>query len=180
METNMKTAISILAILVTTVTLASAQNVTKEEVPGIRNLARLETTVACAGATSPESMAAIKKMGFKSVINLRQATEPGIDLEGNTKAAQTAGLKYFHVPFNGSNPTTAAVDQFLKAIQEPGVEPAFIHCAGGNRAAAMWFIKRAVVDKWDNEKALAEASALGFSNERLKTFALDYISKNRK
>ena len=31
-----------------------AQEVTKENVPGVRNFARLQTTVACAGATSPK------------------------------------------------------------------------------------------------------------------------------
>jgi hypothetical protein len=61
-----------------------------------------------------------------------------------------------------------------------GNEPAFIHCAGGNRAAAMWFIKRALVDKWDTDRAMAEASALGFTSQPLKTFALDYIQKHKR
>ena len=56
---------------------AIAQEVTKESVPGIRNLARLQTTVACAGAITPEAVADIKKMGFVSIVNLRLATEAG-------------------------------------------------------------------------------------------------------
>src|SRR5688572_25875573 len=146
----MKKALCLTAIFAVSVSILAAQSgVTKQEVTGIRNLSRLETTVACAGAVTPSSMVEIKKMGFKSVINLRQATEAGADIEGSTAAAKAAGLNYVHVPFNGSAPDTAAVDQFLKAIQEPGAEPAFIHCASANRAALMWFIKRAVVDKWD-------------------------------
>src|SRR5688572_26846927 len=54
-----------------------AQQVTKENVPGVTNFARLETTVACGGATKPEAVAGIKKMGFASIINLRLATEAG-------------------------------------------------------------------------------------------------------
>ncbi len=50
-----------------------AQEVTKENVPGVRNFARLQTTVACAGATSPEALSAIKEMGFVSVINLQSS-----------------------------------------------------------------------------------------------------------
>ena len=50
---------------------AHAQQVTKESVPGIKNLARVDTTVACAGAITIDSMPEIKKMGFASVINLR-------------------------------------------------------------------------------------------------------------
>ena len=30
-----------------------AQNVTKETLPGVTNFAKLETTIACAGATTP-------------------------------------------------------------------------------------------------------------------------------
>src|SRR5262245_47821463 len=56
-------------------TVAGAQ-VVKDNVPGIRNLAKVESTVACAGAITPESVATIKKMGYRSIINLRLADEP--------------------------------------------------------------------------------------------------------
>jgi uncharacterized protein (TIGR01244 family) len=151
----------------------TAQGVTKEVVPGVRNFARLQTTVACGGATSPEALSAIKEMGFVSVINLRVATEPGAEVEKEEAAAKTAGLRYFHVPFAGK-PDPAAADQFLKAITATGTEPAFIHCAGGNRAATMWLIKRLVVDKWDVEKAVKEAEALGQTNQELRKWAIDY------
>src|SRR5262245_2044912 len=116
--------------------------VVKETVPGITNFARIESTVACAGAITLQSVPEIKKYGFKSIINLRLAEEPGANVEAEAAAAKTAGLNYVHVPFNGTMPDPAAVDKFLAAIKSPGVEPAFIHCAGGNRAALMWFIKR--------------------------------------
>jgi len=55
-----------------------AQNVTRETVPGVTNFARVETTIACAGATTPAALAGLKKVGYASVINLREATErPG-------------------------------------------------------------------------------------------------------
>ena len=49
-----------------------------------------------------------------------------------------------------------------------------MHCAAGGRAASLWFIKRVKVDKWDQERALEEANALGL-NDRLRTWALDYL-----
>jgi uncharacterized protein (TIGR01244 family) len=150
-----------------------AQEVTKENVPGVRNFARLETTVACAGSTSPEALSAIKEMGFVSVINLRVATEQGAEVDKEEAAAKAAGLRYFHVPFAGK-PDPAAADQFLKAITATGAEPAFIHCAGGNRAATMWLIKRLVVDKWDVEKAVKEAEALGQTSQELRKWAIEY------
>jgi uncharacterized protein (TIGR01244 family) len=150
-----------------------AQEVTKDAVPGVRNFARVQTTVACAGATSPEALPAIKEMGFASVINLRVATEAGAEVEKEEEAAKAAGLRYFHVPFAGK-PDPAAAEAFLTAITTSGAEPAFIHCAGGNRAATMWLIKRLAVDKWEVEKAVKEAEALGQTNQELRKWAIEY------
>ena len=177
----MKIVLSLLVVFAIAVAPAAAQSkVTKETVPGITNYAHLETTVACAGAITADSVPQIKKLGFVSIINLREATEQGANVEAEADAAKKAGINYYHVPFNGGMPTAAAVDQFLKAIGTKGSEPAFIHCAGGNRAAAMWFVKRAVIDKWPVDKAMAEATDLGFTNAALKTFMTDYVKTHQK
>ena len=155
---------------------ASAQsNVKKSTVPGVANFAQVETTVACAGAVTPEGVAEIKKMGFNSIINLRLASEQGANIEGETAAAKSAGITFVHLPFNGSMPDPAVADQFLKVIHEPKNQPAFIHCASGNRAAAMWLIKRVLVDKWELPRATDEATQLGLTSAGMKNFALDYI-----
>ena len=107
-------------------TAASAQ-VVKQDVPGIRNFAKIESTVACAGAITPAAIPEIKKMGYASIINLRLATEPGADIEGNIAAAKAADIPYYHIPFSATAPDPAAVDTFLKTITAPGVQPAFIH-----------------------------------------------------
>jgi uncharacterized protein (TIGR01244 family) len=157
-----------------------AQQVTKSTVPGITNFTKLETTVACGGATAPEAMPELKKMGFASVINLRQASEPNANVAAEEAAAQAVKLNYFHIPFNASAPDPAVADRFLDAITKPGNQPAYIHCAGGNRAAAMWMVKRLVVDKWDTEKAATEAAALGMTSPALKQFAIDYAQAHRR
>lgn len=159
--------------------LLMVQDVTKDPVAGVRNFARLGTTVACAGATSADALAEVQKMGFVSVINLRLATEDGAEVEKEEAAAKTLGLRYFHVPFDGK-PNEAAADKFLEAITTAGAEPAFIHCAGGNRAATMWLIKRLVVDGWDVDRAVKEAVALGQTSEALRTWALEYAAKRKK
>jgi uncharacterized protein (TIGR01244 family) len=168
-----------LAMIVCVTGSVLAQEVTKESVPGVRNFARLETTVACAGATGPEAMSKIKEMGFASVINLRLPTEEGANVENEEAAAKAAGLRYFHVPFSSAKPEAGAADQFLKAITTNGTEPAFIHCAGGNRAATMWLIKRLVVDKWDVDRAVKEAEALGQTNLELRKWAIEYAQTRK-
>jgi uncharacterized protein (TIGR01244 family) len=159
---------------------ARAQEVTQENVEGITNFHRLETTVACTGAIKPQAVPEIKKMGFVSVINLRQASEAGADLEGEAAAAKAAGLRYYNIPFNAAHPDPAAADKFVEAITAKGSEPAFIHCAGGGRAATMWFIKRMVVDHWDVDRAAKEATALGMTSPTLKQFAIDYAQVHKR
>ena len=157
-----------------------AQEVTKQDVEGVKNFKRLETTVACAGATKADAVPEIKKMGFASIINLRESSEEGANVEAEEAAAKNVGIRYYHIPFNGSNPDPAVAEKFLNAITASGSDPAFIHCAGGNRAATMWLIKRLAIDHWGVERASAEAAALGLSNPALKQFAIDYAQSHRR
>ena len=159
---------------------ARAQQVTKPTVPGITNFARLETTVACGGATTPEAVPAIKEMGFKSIVNLRLPTEAGANVEAEGAAAKAAGIPYFSIPFSTQSPDPKAADEFIKVITTKSNEPAYIHCAGANRAGAMWMIKRLVVDKWDNDRAFQEATALGLTSPNLKQFAIDYAQSHKQ
>jgi uncharacterized protein (TIGR01244 family) len=171
---------AILGFALSTATLTAGQSVTKENLPGVANFARVETTVACAGAIKTESIPEIKKLGFVSIINLRLADEPGANVEAEGAAAKAAGMKYFHIPLNGQEPDPAVADKFLAAITTKGNEPAFIHCAGGNRAAAMWFIKRLVVDRWSADRASSEAADLGMTSAKLKQFGLDYAAAHKR
>ena len=120
----------------------------------------------------------LKKLGYASIINLRVATEPGANVDAEAAAAKTAGITFVHLPFNAAAPDPTLIDNFLKAVTEPANQPAFIHCASANRAAALWLIKRVEVDKWDVDRAAAEAAALGLTNPSLKAFALDYIASH--
>ena len=44
----------------------------------------------------------------------------------------------------------------------------------------MWLMKRVMVDGWETDKALEEATALGLSNERLKQFFLDQVTQRKR
>ncbi len=181
MRSAAATSLLVLGFVVGAVVAApyAQQQITKPTVPGTTYLSKLETTVACAGATGPEAMPEIKKMGFVSVINLRMANEPGANIPAAEAAAKQVGLKYIHVPFNSAAPDPAVVDQFLASIKQPGNEPAFIHCGSANRASAMWLIKRVQLDKWDVPRAVAEAEQLGLTSAPLKAFALEYIQTHK-
>jgi uncharacterized protein (TIGR01244 family) len=157
-----------------------AQQVTKKFVSGIVNFAQVETTVACGGATTPEAIAELKKMGFASVINFRLATERGTDIPSEAAAAKAAGMRFVHIPYDTQAKDPGVAERFLSEIVKPGTQPAYIHCAGGSRAAGMWLVKRVLVDKWDVDRATKEATALGLANDRVKRYAMSYIEAHSK
>ena len=156
-----------------------AAQVQKQDMPGIRNYSRVDATVGCGGATDPSAMAALKKEGFVSVINLRLASEEGANVEEGRAAAQAAGLKYIHLPFNGASPDPKVVDSFLAAVADRANQPVYIHCGSASRVGGVWMIKRALQDKWPVEKALVEAKAIGLNSAPLTTFATDYINSHK-
>src|SRR5262245_29686065 len=80
---------------------AQQAQATRETVEGVTNFVKLETTVACAGAVKATAVPEIKKMGFASIVNLRQAGEAGADLDAEAAAAKEAGIRYYWIPFNG-------------------------------------------------------------------------------
>lgn len=158
--------------------LVSAQ--TKETIEGITNFTRVDATVACAGATTPEAVTKIKAMGFKSVINLRQASEPGANVEAEQTAVTGAGMNYIHLPMNGQAPDKTLVPKFLSAVADKSNQPVFIHCASATRVGAMWSIKRVMQDGWTVERALTEAEGIGLKAPALRQWVVDYLKEQGK
>ncbi len=175
----MKVTAVLLALALVCGPVRAEPGVTKENVAGIINLARVDTTVACSGAVAADAVPHIRSMGFAAIINLRQPSEPGANIDEEAAAVKAAGLRFHSIPFDSAAPDRAAVDRFLEVISQPANQPAFIHCASGNRAAAMWFAKRVLIDKWDIARAGNEAAALGLSSAPMKNFMLHYIESHR-
>ena len=159
---------------------ALQQSPEKLALPCAKNVTRVDAAVMCAGATAPDAFPEIKKLGFASVINLRRDGEPDVDIAAARSAASAHGLKYVHIPVDASNPSTESVDDFLKAVGDPANQPMYIHCGSANRVAAMWLIKRVVVDGWDVSRATDEATAIGLTSPTLKKFALDYVASHKR
>jgi uncharacterized protein (TIGR01244 family) len=112
------------------------------------------------------------------VINLRLATEQGADIDASRAAAQTAGLKYIHLPFNASSPDPKVVSDFLGAVADKSNQPVFIHCGSANRVGAVWMIKRVLQDGWAIERAQTEAEAIGLQSPQLVAFATSYVKEH--
>lgn len=152
----------------------------KQDYPGVTNFTRVDATVACGGATEVATLDLLKKDGFKAVINLRMASEPGVNLEQNQAKAKELGLNYVHIPFSAGAPDPKVIDAFLAAIADKANQPAYVHCGSAQRVGAVWLAKRVMQDNYSIEKATDEAKAIGLTNPGLEKFALQYIADHKK
>jgi uncharacterized protein (TIGR01244 family) len=167
----------VLALIFAAATTHAEQKMTK---PGISNYTRVDAVVACGGATETSALDGLKQDGFKAVINLRQASERGANIDENRARAEALGLKYIHIPFNGGAPENKTFDDFLAAIADKSNQPVYVHCASANRVGAVWLAKRVLQDGWTVEKATEEARMIGLSAPPLEQFALKYIAEHKK
>jgi uncharacterized protein (TIGR01244 family) len=167
----------VLAVVATAGVALSAQ---KMERPGIVNYPKVDAVVACGGATETAALDGLKKDGFKTVINLREASEAGANIAENAAHAKAIGLNYLNIPFNGQSPQTKTVDDFLMAVSNEANQPVYIHCGSANRVGAVWLVKRVLQDGWTIDKATEEAKMIGLRSAPLEQFALKYIEEHKK
>jgi uncharacterized protein (TIGR01244 family) len=152
-----------------------------DAVAGVRNFTKVDSTIACGGALAPESYAALKQAGFKSIVNIRGASEPGNDVEAAKKAAEAAGLAYFHLPFVAATPDLTMIEEFLKIVAKPENQPMMLHCASGGRASMFWAVKRVMIDGWPVEKAMNELPTLSKNvSEPTRAVFLAYLKSRGK
>ena len=112
----------------------------KSEMPGVRNYSRVDATVGCGGAGGSVRDVGLKKEGYVSVSISGWPTKPGADIDAGRAAAQSAGLKYIHLPFNAAAPDPKVVSDFLGAVADKSNQPVFVHCGSANRVGAVWMI----------------------------------------
>lgn len=172
-------SLSLVLGLMLVATVTAWGQVQKSDREGIRNFSRVDATVGCGGSVDPSALAALKKDGFVSVINLRLATEAGANVEESRTAAAAAGLKYIHLPFNAAAPDSAVIERFLAAVADKANQPVFIHCGSANRVGGVWMIKRVLQDGWAIDRAQVEAEAIGLRDPQLTAFATEYINTHK-
>ena len=154
---------------------------------GIKDFSRTERLSGFAGApagfggaTPDSAMDWLKAEGFVSVINLRVATEEGVDLEASRAAADAAGLEYVHLPFDVKNLDPQLYDKFLAAVGDEANRPVYIHCNSATRVGALWMIARVLEDDWSVDRAREEAEAIADKPAEAVAFATHFITARRE
>jgi uncharacterized protein (TIGR01244 family) len=156
--------------------LAQIEQALKDDIP---KLLCVNDSIATSGQPKDGAFAKLAANGFKSVLNLRTASE-GVDLAREREMTEKAGLRYISIPVVPNDPRPEQVDEFIRAMKDSSAQPMLIHCGSANRVGGFWMIYRVVGQGWAEDKALEEATKIGLTSPTLKKFAQDYIANHKK
>ena len=114
-------------------------------------------------------------MGIKTVIDLQREGEAD-----EQQLVEGAKMNFYRIPMSDKDtPSPQQVEQFLKLVNDPALQPVFVHCRGGrHRTGAMTAIYRMTHDGWTPEQAFQEMKHYdferGFGHGALKSYVYYY------
>jgi protein tyrosine/serine phosphatase len=136
--------------------LASVRWAEPMQVQGLPNLHRVSADLYRSAQPTPEGLKQLKKLGIKTVINLRESDGPDVKLT-------ELGLAYERIPMTAFFLKDADVVRFLRIAGDAGNAPIFVHCRrGADRTGLMCAIYRIAVQGWTKDQAIAEMTQGGF------------------
>ncbi|HEY9162371.1 MAG TPA: dual specificity protein phosphatase family protein [Desulfomonilia bacterium] len=158
-----KTGIIILTVLISLVFTAAAvqeQRPSKWAQPvkidGVQNLFKVSDTLYRSEQPTAEGFKNLRKLGIKTVVNLRTFHTDSSLLKGSD-------LEYEHIYMKSWHAENEDAVKFLKIVTDPKKTPVLVHCQhGADRTGTMCAVYRMAVQGWSKEEALKEMTEGGF------------------
>jgi len=139
------------------------------ETLGLPNLYQVTATLYRGAQPAPQGFAELKKMGIKTVVNLRAH-------HTDANACAAAGLDYVAIPCDTWAVNPGQIREFLKVAGDPARQPVFIHCQhGADRTGTMIALYRIVAQNWTKEQAIEEMTSGGYGFHPLWQNLIDLI-----
>jgi tyrosine-protein phosphatase SIW14 len=127
--------------------------------PGLSNVGQVAPGICRGAQPEAEGYATLKKMGIKTVINLRTSAS-------EKKAVEAAGMRSIEMPMEMSTDHLATkVDRVVALMADPANQPVFVHCRHGqDRTGIVVAAYRMKVEGWRLADAEAEMQSFGFND----------------
>jgi uncharacterized protein (TIGR01244 family) len=123
----------------------------------IPNYQVIRPGLAFGGQPSAETLERLGELGFRTVVNLRTEGEGALE-EGEVVRAE--GLDFVWVPVSSGTFSMEDVLAVEAVLDDPAAAPVLLHCASGNRVAAVWGVIRAREGR-TREEVEADSRAAG-------------------
>lgn len=122
----------------------------KVEVEGAKNLYKVSKALYRGAQPKEEGFAALKKMGIRTIVNLRAEKSDSNLIEG-------LGFHYVEIPMTAKNVNAEDFTRFLKVVADPKNQPVFVHCRyGADRTGTAVALYRVFMQKWSRKDAIEE------------------------
>ncbi len=131
--------------------------------PGLPNLHKVSDGLYRGAQPTAEGFREMKKMGVKTIVNLRSANSDR-ELLGDT------GIPCLDIPMTAWHTETEDAVRFLKIATDKSKAPVFVHCQhGADRTGVMCAVYRIVVQGWAKDDAIREMTHGGFGHHAIFT-----------
>jgi len=139
------------------------------QLAGAPNLHRVTDGLYRGAQPTAEGFRALRKLGVKTVVNLRL-------MHSDRELIEGAGLDYVHIPMGAWRVREAHVLDFLALATDPARQPVFFHCQhGADRTGTMAAFYRLVVQGWTKDEALREMTEGEFGYHEVWTNLIELI-----
>jgi len=132
--------------------------------------------VATAGQPDAAAWGQLARAGFKSVVDLREASEP----RGHDEAREVAraGLRYFLLPVSHESLRDQQFDALREFLRDPANRPSLVHCQSANRVGALMLPYLALDEHIPLDQARRMADVIGLRSPDYSALALDYVRRH--
>jgi len=138
---------------------------------GVPNLHKVSDGLYRSAQPTAIGMQNLKKLGIKTVINLRSFHSDRDELEGT-------GLEYEHLYMKAWHPEYKEAVRFLEIATDPKRAPVVVHCLhGADRTGTMCAVYRIVAQDWSKEEAIKEMTGGGFHFHNIWTNLPEWINE---
>lgn len=125
------------------------------------NLSKVNENLYRGGQPTEAGIGELKRLGIKTVIDLRDNDDRARKEEGWARAA---GLRFINLPLsNWFSPDDKDITSIIEQIGSQENQPVYVHCKrGADRTGTVIAIYRITHDGWTGDQAKAEAKTFGF------------------
>lgn len=114
--------------------------------------------IATSGKIKGDGLQELKKLGFKTILDLRGKSEGVAD---EKLAAEKLELVHLNIPVNKKGwPDQEELNRFKQLIENKDNRPLLVHCGSANRVGAMWAYYR-ITQGVSKEQAVEEGRTIG-------------------
>ena len=141
------------------------------EIPSLPNLHKVSDDLYRGAHPTAEGMKQLKKLGIKTVVNLRSVHSDRDEIRG-------AGLAYEHINMTTWNTEDKDVVRSMQIVTDSNCTPVFVHCKhGADRTGTVSAVYRIAVQGWSKNEAIEEMTKGGFGFHSIWKNLPDYIRK---